>query len=189
MNSPTESANTARQNHPSNQSCASCCCSRRELPRVAYMPQHVYIFTRYREPWSAASREHQCPSHGRENQPRLGARWGARHRQRHAARTGAAGRRYLEFPRRGSGKHHGAVQQLHQGGGPASERSAGSRRWLLWALACRSSSCCRPDCQIYSAIIHLHSSNRARARTCPPTFGSQGSQATLPDEREARVMR
>ena len=51
---PTQSANMASQNHPSNQS--------RELllqqagtPRVAYMPQHVYIFTPCREPWPAAS--------------------------------------------------------------------------------------------------------------------------------------
>ena len=33
MNSPTESANTASQNHPSNQSCASCCCNQAGTPR------------------------------------------------------------------------------------------------------------------------------------------------------------
>ena len=44
-----------------------------------------------------------------------------------------------------------------------------------------ASSTSRPDCRIDNAIIHLHSSNRAPAHTCPPTFGSQGCQATLPD--------
>ena len=63
----------------------------------------------------------------------------------------------------------------------------GGACWLLWALACRSSSCCRADCQIYSAIIHLHNINTAPAHTCPPTFGNQGSQETLPDDCGARV--
>jgi hypothetical protein len=44
-----------------------------------------------------------------------------------------------------------------------------------------SSSCCRPDCRIYSAIIHLLNINTVLARTCLSSFGSLGSQATLPD--------
>jgi hypothetical protein len=43
------------------------------------------------------------------------------------------------------------------------------------------------DCRIDNAIIHLHSSNRVSAHICPPTFGSQGCQATLPDDCVARV--
>ena len=43
------------------------------------------------------------------------------------------------------------------------------------------------DCRIDNAIINLHNSNRAPAHTCPPTFGSRGSQETLPDECAARV--
>ena len=46
-----------------------------------------------------------------------------------------------------------------------------------------------PDCRIDSTIIRLLKINTVSARTCPPTFGSQGSQAILPDERDARVMR
>ena len=44
-------------------------------------------------------------------------------------------------------------------------------------------------CRIDNAIIWLLNINTVPALTCPPTFGSRGSQATLPDEREARVMR
>ena len=117
-------------------------------PRVAYMPQHVYIFTPCREPWPAAS---------------INARLG-------------------KVPVVVGGKH----VML-----PASTWLDQNRPvescWLLWALACRSSSCCRPDCQIYSAIIHLHTINTVPAHTCPPTFGSLGSQATLPDDCAARV--
>ena len=117
-------------------------------PRVAYMPQHVYIFTPCREPWPAAS---------------INARLG-------------------KVPVVVGGKH----VML-----PASTWLDQNRPvescWLLWALACRSSSCCRPDCQIYSAIIHLHNINTVPAHTCPPTFGSLGSQATLPDDCGARV--
>src|SRR5262245_40266137 len=51
------------------------------------------------------------------------------------------------------------------------------------SVGCTSSQICRID----SAIIRLLKINTVAARTCPPTFGSQGSQATLPDESEARV--
>jgi hypothetical protein len=45
----------------------------------------------------------------------------------------------------------------------------------------------RRDCRIESAIIRLLNINTVPAHTCLPTFGSQGSQATLPDDCVARV--
>jgi hypothetical protein len=45
----------------------------------------------------------------------------------------------------------------------------------------------RADCRIESPIIRLLNINTTIAHTCPSTFGSQGSQETLPDECEARV--
>src|SRR6516162_9427108 len=47
--------------------------------------------------------------------------------------------------------------------------------------------CRLPDCRIESAIIRLLKINTGPAHTCLPTFGSQGSQATLPDDCGARV--
>src|SRR5262249_49061712 len=50
----------------------------------------------------------------------------------------------------------------------------GGARWLLWALARRSSSCYRPDCRIDNAIIYLPSSNRASAHTLPTNLWQPG---------------
>ena len=97
MNSPTQSANTASQNHPSNRSCASCCCNRRERPAWrtcrststssrragshgrprASMPVSV----RYRW-WSAANTSCCPPAHGstrtdRSNRAGCCGRWRA----------------------------------------------------------------------------------------------------------------
>jgi hypothetical protein len=47
----------------------------------------------------------------------------------------------------------------------------------------------RPHCRIDKAIIRLLNINTVPARACPPTFGSEGSQETLPDDCAARVMR
>src|SRR5262249_28135225 len=63
-----------------------------------------------------------------------------------------------------------------------------SRSILLLKLHfCSNCGSISPDCRIDNAIIHLHSSNRAPAQTCPPTFGSLGCQETLPDDCAARV--
>ena len=45
----------------------------------------------------------------------------------------------------------------------------------------------RADCRIESRIIRLLNINTTIAHTCPSTFGSQGSQETLPDACAARV--
>src|SRR5262249_12244065 len=43
------------------------------------------------------------------------------------------------------------------------------------------------DCRIDSAIIRLPKFNTVSAQSCQPTFGSEGSQETLPDDCVARV--
>ena len=59
----------------------------------------------------------------------------------------------------------------------------GSRHKLRWSIPTLSAA----NCRIERAIIRLLNINTAPARTCPPTFGSQGSQATQPDDCAARV--
>src|SRR5262249_40793369 len=45
----------------------------------------------------------------------------------------------------------------------------------------------RPDCRISNVVIRLLDQQHDESTTCRPTFGSQGCQATLPDDCVARV--
>jgi hypothetical protein len=67
------------------------------------------------------------------------------------------------------------------------ERGDWKTRRIAFLTSAQITDLISADCRIDNAIIHLPSSNRAPAQTWPPTFGIQGSQATLPDESEARV--
>src|SRR5262249_15058489 len=73
-----------------------------------------------------------------------------------------------------------------QNGQEKRRRSRRLHRWLC-AIGLLSPVC--PDCRISNAVIVLRSNNRMQTQTCLTTFGSEGSQATLPDGRAARVMR
>src|SRR5262249_44929128 len=145
---------------------------------VAYMPSHVYIFTPCREPWTQISVNARLPpvpvldKHGRPKRVK-------------GKLVTISASKWLDPTTAGNWQTHLKSSQI----GVACDLSCVGEhagycgRWLaVLHLAIG---------QIAESITRSYTCPAATGRQlthCPPTFGSQGSQETLPDDCAARVI-